>query len=111
MKTVGSQGPLVKPGSHIDASHARQPLVKGERLVRYEVEAVMIIKDTSEPLQKWRRILPVLVIDVRLRLRMHTLRTRAPTRHVSPVPDQVGPAQPPGASWSPGAWATSLVLR
>ena len=27
--------------SHIDASHSRQPLVKGERLVRYEVNAVM----------------------------------------------------------------------
>ena len=26
---------------HIDASHSRQPLVKGERLVRYEVNAVM----------------------------------------------------------------------
>ena len=29
--------------SHIDASHSRQPLVKGERLVRYEVNAVMFI--------------------------------------------------------------------
>ena len=29
--------------SHIDASHSRQPLVKGERLVRYEVNAVMSI--------------------------------------------------------------------
>ena len=29
-------------GSHIDASHSRQPLVKGERLVRYEVNAVML---------------------------------------------------------------------
>jgi len=28
-------------GSHIDASLSRQPLVKGERLVRYEVDAVM----------------------------------------------------------------------
>jgi hypothetical protein len=28
-------------GSHIDASLSRQPLVKGERLVRYEVNAVM----------------------------------------------------------------------
>ena len=31
-------------GSHIDASHSRQPLVKGERLVRYEVNAVMVPK-------------------------------------------------------------------
>ena len=29
-------------GSHIDASHSRQPLVKGERLVRHEVNAVML---------------------------------------------------------------------
>jgi len=28
--------------SHIDASHSRQPLVKGERLVRYEVNAVIL---------------------------------------------------------------------
>ena len=32
---------LNNSGSHIDASHSRQPLVKGERLVRYEVNAVM----------------------------------------------------------------------
>ena len=38
---VGSQGPHKNSGSHIDASHSRQPLVKGERLVRYEVNAVM----------------------------------------------------------------------
>jgi hypothetical protein len=29
--------------SHIDASLSRQPLVKGERLVRYEVNAVMLL--------------------------------------------------------------------
>ena len=40
---VGSQGPRKNLGSHIDASHSRQPLVKGERLVRYEVNAVMPI--------------------------------------------------------------------
>ena len=38
---VGTQGPHKNSGSHIDASHSRQPLVKGERLVRYEVNAVM----------------------------------------------------------------------
>ena len=40
---VGSQSPRKNLGSHIDASHSRQPLVKGERLVRYEVNAVMPI--------------------------------------------------------------------
>jgi hypothetical protein len=40
--SVGSQGPRKNSGSHIDASHSRQPLVKGERLVRYEVNAVML---------------------------------------------------------------------
>ena len=39
---VGSQGPHKNSGSHIDASHSRQPLVKGERLVRHEVNAVML---------------------------------------------------------------------
>ena len=28
--------------SHIAASHSRQPLVKGERLVRHEVNAVIV---------------------------------------------------------------------
>ncbi len=28
---------------HIDVSHSRQPLVKGERLVRYEVNTVMLL--------------------------------------------------------------------
>ena len=38
---VGTRRSLKNCGSHIDASHSRQPLVKGERLVRYEVNAVM----------------------------------------------------------------------
>ena len=40
--SVGDQGPRKNSGSHIDASHSRQPLVKGERLVRHEVNAVML---------------------------------------------------------------------
>ena len=40
---VGARRPLKNSGSHIDASHSRQPLVKGERLVRYEVNAVMLM--------------------------------------------------------------------
>ena len=42
-KHVGDQSPRKNSGSHIDASHSRQPLVKGERLVRYEVNAVMLM--------------------------------------------------------------------
>ena len=38
---VGARWPRKNSGSHIDASLSRQPLVKGERLVRYEVNAVM----------------------------------------------------------------------
>ena len=34
---------------HIDVSHSRQPLVKGERLVRYEVNAVMIDPEQRLP--------------------------------------------------------------
>ena len=41
---VGGQSPRKNSNSHIDASHSRQPLVKGERLVRYEVNAVMLGK-------------------------------------------------------------------
>ena len=40
---VGNQGSHKNSNSHIDASHSRQPLVKGERLVRYEVNAVMTL--------------------------------------------------------------------
>ena len=39
-------------GSHIDASHSRQPLVKGERLVRYEVNAVIAYRYTGHFLPK-----------------------------------------------------------
>ena len=45
---VGDQGPRKNSGSHIDASHSRQPLVKGERLVRYEVNAVIKLKGSKE---------------------------------------------------------------
>ena len=40
---VGAEKPRKNSGSHIDASLSRQPLVKGERLVRYEVNAVMTL--------------------------------------------------------------------
>ena len=40
--SLGTQSPLKNSVSHIDASLSRQPLVKGERLVRYEVNAVML---------------------------------------------------------------------
>ena len=39
---VGTRRSLKNCISHIDASHSRQPLVKGERLVRYEVNAVIL---------------------------------------------------------------------
>ena len=42
MQMLGPKS-LKNSGSHIDASHSRQPLVKGERLVRYEVNAVMLM--------------------------------------------------------------------
>ena len=44
--TVGDY-PLKNNGSHIDASLSRQPLVKGERLVRAEMNAVIIIFATA----------------------------------------------------------------
>jgi hypothetical protein len=50
--SVGDQSPRKNSGSHIDASHSRQPLVKGERLVRYEVNAVMTnSQNYQDPMQ------------------------------------------------------------
>ena len=49
---VGNQGSRKNSNSHIDASHSRQPLVKGERLVRYEVNAVMLLLGLAP---RWRR--------------------------------------------------------
>jgi len=46
---VGARGSRKNSGSHIDASHSRQPLVKGERLVRYEVNAVMHVTSSCNP--------------------------------------------------------------
>ena len=50
---VGDRSPRKNWKSHIDASHSRQPLVKGERLVRYEVNAVMLLAGA------WRSIGPL----------------------------------------------------
>ena len=44
---VKARKPFKNCFNYIDVSHSRQPLVKGERLVRYEVNAVM---DRCEPL-------------------------------------------------------------
>ena len=46
VKLLGPK-PRKNSGSHIDASHSRQPLVKGERLVRNEVNAVMSYRSSS----------------------------------------------------------------
>ena len=50
---LGLREPLKNSGSHIDASHSRQPLVKGERLVRYEVNAVMKLKHCNRLVVWW----------------------------------------------------------
>ena len=50
---LGLREPLKNSGSHIDASHSRQPLVKGERLVRYEVNAVMLLKHCNRLVLRW----------------------------------------------------------
>ena len=47
---VGAQELRKNWGSHIDASHSRQPLVKGERLVRHEVNAVMLTGQLFHPI-------------------------------------------------------------
>jgi len=57
MMIVGPQGVRKNSGSHIDASHSRQPLVKGERLVRYEVNAVMLTRCQNHEQQNPTRAL------------------------------------------------------
>ena len=48
--------------SHIDASHSRQPLVKGERLVRYEVHAV-ILKFLCASTLKTLQLIQLLILN------------------------------------------------
>ena len=74
---VGTQGSRKNLGSHIDASLSRQPLVKGERLVRYEVNAVMSLKSA------FLRGLA----SVRLHLRWHRRRD-ANLRHLVQIAPQ-----------------------
>ncbi len=45
---VGAHGLRKNSRSHIDASHSRQPVLKGERLVHYEVNAVMSNKADAQ---------------------------------------------------------------
>ncbi len=45
---VGAHGLRKNLRSYIDASHSQQPLVKGKRLVRYEVNAVMSNKADAQ---------------------------------------------------------------
>ena len=72
---VGSQSSRKNSGSHIDASHSRQPLVKGERLVRYEVNAVILdMCETYEPL-----VYEVCIILCEIQLGM----AKATSRHQS----------------------------
>ena len=49
---VGALGLRTNWGSHIGASHSRQPLVNGERLVRNEVNAVMLYGIGEMPWKK-----------------------------------------------------------
>ena len=51
--SVGNLSSRKNSVSHIDASHSRQPLVKGERLVRYEVNAVMIADGTARHIPRF----------------------------------------------------------
>ena len=56
--SVGARRSRKKSGSHIDASHSRQPLVKGERLVRLEVNAVIPALRAGDGLLATHRSMP-----------------------------------------------------
>ena len=51
-------------GIHIAAFLSRQPLVKGERLVRYEVNAVMVTSSTAIQADCTRNLSVVLPLEV-----------------------------------------------
>ena len=56
---------------HIDVSHSRQPLVKGERLVRYEVNTVMCVHALGELPHQER--MPTIYTDKGLTPQAHSL--------------------------------------
>ena len=67
--------PRKNSGSHIDASHSRQPLVKGERLVRYEVNAVMLFESSGSAGQRNRNAIIIREsVDCQLRREMTAVR-------------------------------------
>ena len=95
--TVGTRRSLKNSGSHIDASHSRQPLVKGERLVRYEVNAVMLNSATAgtshaslrcsccvEPFCEAHCILVETAIEILLRLQ-EAAKALVPRRSTAPA--------------------------
>jgi hypothetical protein len=56
---LGTISPRKNLVSHIDASLSRQPLVKGERLVRYEVNAVMAFGGGANRAPEYQATTPV----------------------------------------------------
>ena len=92
--------PRKNSGSHIDASLSRQPLVKGERLVRYEVNAVMQ-ESTQRAAAYSDSVCRFMVRDV-----FYTLRTTQSATHYQhqQVPNPRGdPAETPKQLKSPCA--------
>jgi hypothetical protein len=68
---LGAMSSRKNSGSHIDASLSRQPLVKGERFVRYEVNAVMLklTQDVAAYSDSVRRFMFVPVLGIICRQR------------------------------------------
>ena len=101
--------------SHIDACHSRQPLVKGERLVRYEVNAVMASHETfgfSRQASKCAAYTHTHTHGGSFKKSARTIyghALRGPPPQWSMVLDRVGPPLPCGVVWvlrspSPVVW-------
>ena len=86
VQLVGGQSPLKNSGSHIDAPHSRQPLVKGERLVRYEVNAVM-----TKFIHKGQACLAKLFFAMFLRIAVFDLHLSGLCRSASPLATAINP--------------------
>ena len=81
---LGLREPLKNSGSLIDASHSRQPLIKGERLVRYEVNAVMTTTGRTKLIPRQFRVTSVILGIVKYITALRfVVRTRSVQKSVS----------------------------
>ena len=105
---VGAGAPHKKWRNHIDASHSRQPLVKGERLVRYEVNAVMQMSAGTKLTKTLRKQLCCFTQPLPTAPGWPQRKTSRGARKTSPLPSCLG--SPPRAARFPAGERTARRL-